>query len=235
MRPVAIFDIDGTIFRSSLVIELLKKLVARRVFHAGVLASIKKSEQKWLNRQGYYDDYIDDVVGAYRKAVVGRKRTDIVAAARQMLKEQKFRTYRFSRRLLEKVRNKYFTIGISGSPLEVVSEYNKFLGFRKIYGTEIGIDERGRYTDKVLHEPPRYKREVIMRYVKNHGLSLRGSIGIGDTESDVGFLELVSKPIVFNPNVKLAEAAKKKNWTIVIERKDLIVEFKPKYVKFVKV
>ena len=74
-----------------------------------------------------------------------------------------------------------------------------------------------------------------MRYVKNHGLSLRGSIGVGDTESDIGFLELVSKPIVFNPNVKLAEAAKKKNWTIVIERKDLIVEFRPKHVKFLKV
>lgn len=234
MKPIAIFDIDGTIFRSSLTIELLKILVERKIFDASFMKRVQQSEKKWLNREGHYDDYVREVVAAYQRAIVGKRKKDIIAASRLVIKDQKFRTYRYTRRLLEKIRKNYFTIGISGSPLEVVQEYNKFLKFDKLYGWEFGLDQKGRYTDVILHAPPRYKKELIVRYMQNHSLSFRGSIGVGDTESDIGFLELVDEPIVFNPNSVLAKIAKRKNWKIVIERKDLIVEFKPKAVKFLK-
>jgi len=235
MKPIAIFDIDGTIFRSSLTVEMFKHLVADKTFPASLLQRVRKSEQKWLNRQGHYEDYIANVVRAYQKAIVGKKKNLIVAASRQIIKEQKLQTYRYTKLLLGSIRGKYFTIGISGSPLEVVTEYNKFLKFDKIYGWEFGIDEKGRYTKVILHEPSRYKKELIVRYAKGHGLSLKNSIGVGDTESDIGFLELVDNPIAFNPNRSLAQIAKKKNWTIVVERKDMVIEFKPKAVKFLKV
>ncbi len=235
MRPIAIFDIDGTIFRSSLTIELFKKLVDSEVFAPQVMRRVQSSEQKWLNRQGHYDDYVRDVVAAYKKAIVGKKKDKIVEASRLVIGEQKYRTYRFTRDLLEKIRGKYFTIGISGSPLEVVEEYNKFLKFDKLYGWEFGLDEKGHYTDVVLHVPTLYKKELIVRYVYTHKLSFKGSIGVGDTESDIGFLDLVEKPIAFNPNTVLAKYARKKKWDIVIERKDLIVEFDQKKVKFLKV
>ncbi|MBI4054083.1 MAG: HAD-IB family phosphatase [Candidatus Doudnabacteria bacterium] len=234
MRPIAIFDIDGTIFRSSLTIELFKHLVRRKIFSADFMAKVRRSEEKWMNRQGHYDDYVFDVVESYRKAIIGKRKDAIVAASREVIAEQKFRTYRYTLSLLRRIRKKYFTIGISGSPLEVVNEYNKFLKFDKLYGWEFGLDEKGRYTKVVLHVPPEYKKELIVRFVQNHRLSLTGSIGIGDTQSDVGFLELVSTPIAFNPNWELAEIARKRNWTIVLERKDLIVEFQPKKVKFLK-
>lgn len=232
MKPIAIFDIDGTIFRSSLTIELLKKLVARGVFEPSLMRKVWHSEKKWLNRTGHYDDFVMETVAAYKRAIVGKRRGDIVAASRAVIAEQKFRTYRYTRHLVEKIRKKYFTIGISGSPLEVVSEYNKFLKFDKLYGWEFGLDLDGRYTNVVLHAPPQYKKELIVRYVKSHDLSLRGSIGVGDTDADVGFLELVDHPICFNPNSVLAKIAKKNDWPVVVERKDLIVEFKPGKVKF---
>ena len=235
MKPVAIWDIDGTIFRSSLTIELFERLVAAKIFPASIVRRVQKSEAKWMNRQGGYDDYILDVVSAYQKAIVGKKKNDIVAASRRVISEQKLRTYRYTKWLLDSIRGKYFTIGISGSPLEVVSEYNKFLKFDKLYGWEFGLDEKGRYTSAVLHAPSLYKKELIVRYLASHKLSLKGSIGVGDTESDVGFLNLVDRPIAFNPNYNLAKIAKAKNWTIVVERKDLITEFKPKEVKFLKI
>lgn len=235
MKPIAIFDIDGTIFRSSLTIELFKHLVRRKIFDPSVMKRVRQSEQKWLNRQGHYDDYVRDVIIAYHKAVVGKKKKDIVATSKEVIQEQKYRTYRYTRHLLATTRRKYFTIGISGSPLEVVLEYNKFLKFDKIYGTEIGIDKQRRYTGVILHEPPRYKKELIVRFVQNHNLSFKNSIGVGDTESDIGFLGLVDQPIAFNPNAALAKFARKHGWKIVIERKDLIVELDPKKVRFLKI
>ena len=234
-KPIAIFDIDGTIFRSSLVIQLFTKLVKRKIFSPSVLSRVRKFEVKWLNRQGHYDDYINELVQVYHRSIVGKKRSEIIRASREVVREQKYRTYRYTRKLLSDLRRKYFTICISGSPLEVVREYNRFLKFDKIYGSELGIDERGRYTGVVLHLPSHYKKEVIVRYLNAHRLSLRGSIGVGDTESDIGFLELMDNPIAFNPNTTLAAHAKKKGWKIVIERKDLVVEIDPRKAKFLKV
>ena len=235
MRPIAIFDIDGTIFRSSLTIELFKRLVREEIFRKDAMIKVRKSERKWINREGHYEDYIRDVVSAYLKAMIGVKRSQVVRASRKVIREQKYRTYRFTRNLLQKIGSRYVTIGISGSPLEVVGEYNKFLKFDKFYGSEFGVDKKGRYTGVVLHEPPRYKKEVVIRYLDRHKFSLKGSIGVGDTESDIGFLDLVEKPIAFNPNARLAQYAKKRNWPIVIERKDLIIEFNPEKVKYIKV
>lgn len=235
MRPIAIFDIDGTIFRSSLTIELFEHLVRAKVFPVAVMEKVRRSEQKWLNRQGHYDAYVEDVVAAYQKGVIGKKRNAIVAASRRVIREQKYRTYRYTRKLLERIRGEYLTIGVSGSPLEVVREYNKFLKLDKLYGWEFGLDERGRYTSAVLHAPPQYKKELVVRYVTNHNLSLRGSIGVGDSDADLGFLALVETPICFNPNTTLAAEARRRNWTIVVERKDLVMEFKAKNVKFLKI
>jgi len=234
-KPLAIFDIDGTIFRSSLALELYSFLVQEGIFSQKAWSEIEKKREKWLNREGGYDKYVSGVVAAYEKEIRGIKKSEIIRASRTMLRRHKLRQYRFSRNLLSRVKGKYHTIGISGSPLEVVREYNKALGFEKIYGTEWGTDEKGRYTGAAIHVPPRYKKELITRYVESHNLNLKGSIGIGDTEDDIGFLELVQEPIAFNPNFELATYAKKKNWKIVIERKDMIYEFKPKKVKFLHV
>ena len=53
---------------------------------------------------------------------------------------------------------------------------------------------------------------------------MQGSIGVGDTESDIPFLEMVAKPVCFNPNQKLYRYAKRMGWKTVVERKDVIYE-----------
>lgn len=68
------------------------------------------------------------------------------------------------------------------------------------------------------------KALILQRAVKKEGLTLKGSIGVGDTESDIPFLELVEEAICFNPNEKLYRAARRNGWKIIVERKDVIYE-----------
>ena len=56
MKKVAIFDIDGTIFRSSLLIELTDALVAERVMPKSVANEYARARSEWLDREGSYDD-----------------------------------------------------------------------------------------------------------------------------------------------------------------------------------
>ena len=57
-------------------------------------------------------------------------------------------------------------------------------------------------------------------------LTLENSYGVGDTDGDYSFLELVENPICFNPNEKLLRHAKRNKWRVVVERKDVIYEIK---------
>jgi len=50
------------------------------------------------------------------------------------------------------------------------------------------------------------------------------SIAVGDTETDIAMLQLVGKPVAFNPNGLLAKHAKKNSWEVVVERKDVIYQ-----------
>jgi phosphoserine phosphatase len=70
------------------------------------------------------------------------------------------------------------------------------------------------------------KANVLRRAVEKENLTLKDSVGVGDTESDYSFLEMVENPICFNPNSKLLRHAKRNDWRVVVERKDVIYEIK---------
>jgi phosphoserine phosphatase len=116
----------------------------------------------------------------------------------------------------------YQLIAISGSPQEILDLFLKPLGFDRAWGTVLAQDARGRYTGEVLEDPFGNKRRVLEGFVREAGVSLEGSVGMGDTLSDVGFLDVVRTPIAFNPNRDLFDVARERGWPIVVERKDVI-------------
>ena len=85
------------------------------------------------------------------------------------------------------------------------------------------MDAKVRYTGVVMYENIIFNKDrALLRSVEKENLTLRGSIGVGDTESDLPFLKLVSKPIAFNPSSGLYRVARREGWGVVVERKDVI-------------
>ncbi|HLN19019.1 MAG TPA: haloacid dehalogenase-like hydrolase, partial [Patescibacteria group bacterium] len=128
----------------------------------------------------------------------------------------------------------YNIIAVSGSPIEIVEEYNKYLEFDAVFGSIYETDERGIYTGKALFEPTVHKGHVVKQYVAENNLVFDGSYGVGDTESDAKFLDIVENPIAFNPNSNLRSIAAKKGWRIVVEKKDVIYEMSDNKIKFLQ-
>ena len=69
MKKVAIFDIDGTVFRSSLLIELTDALIQEGIFSSGVRKLYTRAAENWLDRRGSYEDYISAVIIAFQKNI----------------------------------------------------------------------------------------------------------------------------------------------------------------------
>src|SRR3989344_5430438 len=224
-RRVAVFDIDGTIFRSSLLLELVEALIQAKVFSKYAQAHYLDTWEKWRDRGGGYTDFIMSVVEAYKHYIKGVRRADVWKVAERVIEIQKKRTYRYTRDLVKKLAKTHFLLAISHSPYEVVAPFAKSWGFEKTYAMVYEVDKRVRFTGKTLYEDIIFdKAKVLERAVEHNELTLSGSIGVGDTESDTSFLELVEHPIAFNPSSDLYKVAKKKKWDIIVERKDVVYE-----------
>ncbi len=225
-RKVAIFDIDGTIFRSSFLIELTEAFVRRGIFKPSVAKMYEREKQNWLDRGGDYEVYIRAVIVAFEKHIKGVKYSDFLAAAKEVLDVEKGRVYRYTRDLVRELKKKkYFVLAISQSPREIVRDFAASLGFDKVYGMFYELDQKTkkRFTGNILHLDLIFnKGEILKRAVELENLTLKGSVGVGDTASDISFLRLVERPICFNPNAKLYRHGKRAGWEIVVERKDVI-------------
>lgn len=222
-QPVAIFDIDGTIVRSSLVIEMTHELIRQGVFPEEAEQKFIDERDAWLNRQGHYDDYVNKIVDVYTTYLNGQGVQKIKDVADKVAKDQAHKIYRYTKELVDKLKDSHFLLAISGSGIDSVQSFVKIHGFDLAYGS-IQDSKNGLYTDKTLVYGAREKGKTLARLVDEHNLTLEGSIGVGDTESDISFLEMVDQPIAFNPNSKLLETAKSKGWKVVVERKDVVYE-----------
>ncbi len=225
-RPVAVFDIDGTIFRSSLFLELLERLIENGVFPKETRHAFESERMRWLDRKGDYQTYIEKAVAVFSKQLKGVKYEDVAFAAGEVVEERKDRVYQYTRDLVKKLRKKgYFLLAISHSPKFIADGFGFEVGFDKIYGYFYETGATGRFTGAVEDEDLiRNKAAILQRAVRKENLTLEGSIGVGDTESDISMLELVDSPIAFNPNQKLYAHAKRRKWKIVVERKDVVYE-----------
>ena len=223
-KKLAIFDIDGTIFRSSLLIELVEALIQEKIFSPSALKIYETARKQWLDRKGEYDDYIAAVVESFKKNLKGVDYDDFLKVARKVVLLNKDRVYRFTRDLIKKLkRRKYYLLAVSNSPQAVVKEFCKNLGFNKVYGRLYEVDEKNRFNGEILFlDLIIDKAKILKRATEKENLTLKGSIGVGDTESDIRFLKLVDNPICFNPNKKLFNYAKRMKWSIVVERKNVI-------------
>lgn len=223
-KRIAVFDIDGTIFRSSLLRELLESLITFGIFPYRAHEHYVHAYVRWLDRKGSYLVYQQGVIKAYQRHVKGVNQNVVRDIASHVMDFHRYRLYRHTKNLVRDLKKKgYYLIAISGSPQDIVEPFARNLGFDGVYGRIFETNTRGQFTGVISNQKDiASKDKILKRALAKEKLSLEGSVGVGDTDLDVPFLKLVERPIAFNPNEKLYQCAKKNNWEIVIERKDVI-------------
>ena len=224
-QPVAFFDVDGTIFRSSLLIELVEALIQEGVFPPEAKDIYYKEHTAWRNREGSYDEYIGALIEAYLTYIKGVHYGEFADIGKRIVNVHSKRVYRYTRDLITELKNKgYYIVAISQSPKTVLDAFCKEYGFDKVYGRMYEIGPQDKFTGEVIDEHLIENKANIVKRVFEHNAELTkvGSIAVGDTDGDIPLLESVETAICFNPNAELYSHAKRMNWKIVVERKDVI-------------
>ena len=224
MQKVAFFDIDGTVFRSSLLIEIVEVFIKDGVFPNDAERLFQDSYSAWLHREGTYESYIEDVINVFMKYIQGVHYGKLVEVGKKVVAHKQKRVYRYTRDLILDLKSKdYFVVAISQSPKVVLDLFCEAYGFDKVYGRIYEIGPRDLFTGVVTDlEFIRDKSAIVERVFEKEDVTPEGSIGVGDTDGDIPLLKSVEMPICFNPNMALYTHAKENHWPIVVERKDVV-------------
>lgn len=226
MQKVAFFDIDGTVFRSSLFIELIEKLIEDGDFPSEAVDEYRAAYERWLNREGGYDAYIEAMIATFFNHIKGVHYGTVADAGKEVIEIHKKRVYRYTRDLIRKLKAEgYYVVAISQSPKAILDQFCASYGFDKVYGRMYEIGPTDRFTGIVLEEEIiKDKANIVARVLEKEWVTKKGSVAVGDTEGDITMFDSVDQPICFNPNKKLYDHALKMGWKVVVERKDVIYE-----------
>ncbi|EKD56146.1 MAG: phosphoserine phosphatase related protein [uncultured bacterium] len=223
-KKIAIFDIDGTIYRSSLLFRTFDILIARKMFKRKVYWQALKIRNSYFNRKTDYLKYASKLVELIKENICGISQKEVLKVSRELVRSQKSIYFKYTRNLIRHLRQEYILIGVSGSLTENLTELNKYLKFDYVFGTQFEVGGNGHYTGTILSEPAKDKEIFIKEFIDNNQLLLKDSIAVGDTMNDYCVLKMVENPIVFNPDSELYHCAKKNNWKIIVERKNVVYE-----------
>ncbi len=149
LTKLAVFDIDGTIFRFSLNVELTLQLVKDGVFPRRILFDMEDEYKAWINRLGSYETYMGKTVAIYMTQIKGVSKSDLNRAVRIVINKRKDKLYRFTRDYAKQLKEQgYYLLTISNSNVEMVASFARQLDFDAHYGTVYEI-KKGRYTGKI--------------------------------------------------------------------------------------
>ncbi len=227
-QKVAVFDVDGTIFRDSLLIRLVEALIESGLFPSAANDNYSKEYQRWQERRGGYHEYISAVVEVFKNNIKGVPYGEFKDLARVVVATHSKHTYKYTRNMVKELKAQgYYMLAISHSPKTILDEFCTTLGFDKVYGMIYEIGPSDKFTGAITDEHLMLnKANILKRAIEKEGLSLEGSIGVGDTEGDIPMLEMVERPICFNPNSSLYKQAQIRGWEVAVERKDVVYNIK---------
>lgn len=233
-RIAAFFDIDGTIYRDSLMLDHYRYLIKGNVIKDQDLINQSiKALNDWELRQKFYDDYLHVISDLYQKCIKGLDIQEVDKIASKVINSESSRVYKYtSSRIKWHLAQNHLVIFISGSPEFIVDKMaNKYQASdfqASKYQSQDGV-----YTGVVDGMwMSRAKSVAIDNFVEKYHIDLDASFAYGDTAGDISMLEKCGNAIAINPSKEfynyIISSALSTKTKVIIERKDIIIELKDK-------
>lgn len=228
-NTAAFFDIDGTLYRDSLMVEHFKKMIKYDIIDQRLwYEHARDTFMDWDKRQGNYDDYLDEVCELYVKSLIGLDKSCVDFTSDQVIKLKAERVYKYTRSKIKwHLDNNHIVIFISGSPDFLVEKMAKKYNVTDFKGSKY-IFENGFFNGTVIPMwDSKSKNVAINDFIEKYDIDLSKSYAYGDTNGDINMLRRVGNPIAINPTKELlshisSDPTISKKTEIIVERKDII-------------
>lgn len=220
-KPFAAFDVDGTIFKSSLAEKVVDTCIEAGIFKAEPFNQVYANKRRWQvsNNEGLYQAYLHRLVGTFVNQMAGIEVEQFEKVTLTMLEQHRVRKFAFPRKLIQALRPTHHLIAISGSPDILVEPFLQDLDVHTSYGSSFKIED-GKFTGEATGVGD--KATALQNLVKDNVVVRVGSVATGDTFSDIPMLGYAEIPVMFNASRTLTNYGSEFGWMRVNEVKDQI-------------
>jgi phosphoserine phosphatase len=226
-RKALFIDVDGTLIRWVYCDYWVRACVEHGLFSKHILIELDKKFVDYKARKILFGEYVQTMLDSIRKpgTLKGSSVSAMIEVCDELAREAHVRTHVITTELIATAHQcNYFIAFISGSPTIALKSLMKYFpGVEVCLGSEC-IEEEGVYTGELDDLVVRCKDSAVRRLAELYNLNLEHSIAIGDSPSDAKMFQVVSHPVVLNPNTELDKIARENAWPIVIEKKMIHVE-----------
>src|SRR5699024_3064641 len=148
----AFFDIDGTIFRNSLMIEHFQKLINFEVIDPAIWhTKIKTVYEEWEKRFGDFEEYLETIAGVYLDELKGVSKDYIEFIAAHVIEVNGDMVYKYSRDQIEWHKSQNHKVFfVSGSPDFLVSKMAEKYDVTEYKGTLYKVDSNNKFTGEIV-------------------------------------------------------------------------------------
>jgi HAD superfamily hydrolase (TIGR01490 family) len=226
----AFFDIDGTLYRDSLMIEHFKKLLKYDILDEALWhTNVKHTYMNWKKRRGNYDDYLLELAKIYTESLKGLEKSKMDFVTDQVVKLKGDKVYMYTRdKIKQHKKQGHLVFFISGSPDYLVSKMAELYKITDSIGTKYYVDENGYYTGEVgAMWDSGSKKKAIKCFATEYDIDLNQSYSYGDTNGDISMFRMTGHPVAINPTRELINQLKidpelASRVKIRVERKDVV-------------
>lgn len=200
-KTIILSDIDGTLLRSSLVLENASEL-----HEAGVL-DLGDGPAQWRT-DVKNETFITALADNYRTALAGKTVAFVKAEKtleRLLASDDNF--YSTLKKLIAHKAQGHEVVLISGSPDFLVKPFAEHFGF-KYHASNYLKDDMGNFTGEIELMAGAQAKQAVINDLMLHDYD--DIVGIGDTASDAPLLEVSGKTILVEPTNETLELFKSK-------------------------
>lgn len=218
---LAIFDVDGTLFKGNLGIEFLKLLMAKQLFSPEIGAQIMSWYGKYKSGEVDKAQVVDEIYKLYAQGMTGMTTETAKSVAKETFQAVSSNIFPFAKEVADRLTNAgYMLILLSGSPIEMIEEIADYLAIphTQISAGTLEVQD-GKYTGTIISYPGSAEQKVaeIEKLIQKLRIEpdWANSIAMGDNERDSLILSKVGKAYAFEPNDVLQITANDHGWNIV--------------------
>lgn len=213
-KPVALFDIGGTMFPSGSDIGLIDAHIQDGLMSGDVRDQVEDILGNYGDQSLPYEAMVRKLMSTYASGLKDISVDRLQASTDQFFEQPDF--FGYVEPTIEFLSPTHEVVLVTGSSQFTAGAIAKFFNVNKILSTKLEVSS-GALTGEV--DSYLATRDEKTKAISE--LDLDGSFGFGDSEGDIGLLRAVDFAVCIQPTAGLAEIANQEKWAIVNSQEDL--------------
>lgn len=209
-KPIALFDIDNTLYEGFSYFELLEAQVAESVIDACVLAKAITRMKKYRAGIQGYEATVVDLLDIYAGGLKG-KRYEVVLESTRRFYSNSTKFFPYAMPTIQALRRTHDATLVTGEPQVVAQAVAELFGVKSYYCTMYEVRD-GKFTGNIKsYLASRHEKCAAIQHLM-YGHGVKNSFAFGDSEGDIEMLRTVEYAVCLNCTDGLRNIAAKEHW-----------------------